>query len=144
MKKILIKMVEKSYNKTVNENKPAMIIYDKERHDVELYWNEYYMRNILKLKDVYDDARALCRKYRKENRKFKAWDEIINKFNDSTASYSQLLTDKGDVYYLYIIRILDVKIDIYYNMTKKKLYTKKRKINEDIYDNVKKQLRRHK
>lgn len=41
-------------------------------------------------------------------------------------------------YLMYIIRILDVKIDIYYDMNKNKLYTKKRKINEDVYDTLKK------
>ena len=79
MKKILIKMVEKSYNKTINENKPAMFIYNKERHDVDIYWNKYFMRNVLELKDIWDKPRDLCRKYKKENRKYKQWDSIIKK-----------------------------------------------------------------
>lgn len=128
MKKILIKMVEKSYNKTINENKPAMIIYDKERHDVELYWNEYFMRNVLQLKDIFDEPRKLCRQYRKEQRKYKDIDESIKSINDKTISYLQLMVGIDNIYYLYIIRILDVKIIIYYDMSNKRLYTKKYKI----------------
>ena len=128
MKKILIKMVEKSYNKTIKEDKPAMIIYDKERHDVELYWNEYFMRNVLQLKDIFDEPRKLCRQYRKEQRKYKDIDESIKSINDKTISYLQLMVGIDNVYYLYIIRILDVKIIIYYDMSNKRLYTKKYKI----------------
>ena len=128
MKKILIKMVEKSYNKTIKEDKPAMIIYDKERHDVELYWNEYFMRNVLKLKDIFDEPRKLCRQYRKEQRKYKDIDESIKSINDKTISYLQLMVGLDNIYYLYIIRILDVKIIIYYDMSNKRLYTKKYKI----------------
>ena len=128
MKKILIKMVEKSYNKTVKEDKPAMIIYDKERHDVELYWNEYFMRNVLQLKDIFDEPRRLCRQYRKEQRKYKDIDESIKSINDKTISYLQLMVGIDNIYYLYIIRILDVKIIIYYDISNKRLYTKKYKI----------------
>jgi hypothetical protein len=128
MKKILIKMVEKSYNKTIKEDKPAMIIYDKERHDVELYWNEYFMRNVLQLKDIFDEPRKLCRQYRKEQRKYKDIDESIKSINDKTISYLQLMVGIDNIYYLYIIRILDVKIIIYYDMSNKRLYTKKYKI----------------
>ena len=136
MKKILIKMVEKSYNKTINDDKPAMFIYNRERHDVDLYWNEYFMRNVLKLRDVYGKKfKDLCRQYKKENKKYKQWDNIIKSFNSATESY--LTMDFKD-YHMYIIRILDVKIDIYYNMNKNKLYTKKRKINENVYDALKK------
>ena len=128
MKKILIKMVEKSYNKTVKEDKPAMIIYDKERHDVELYWNEYFMRNVLQLKDIFDEPRRLCRQYRKEQRKYKDIDESIKSINNKTSSYLQLMVGLDNIYYLYIIRILDVKIIIYYDISNKRLYTKKYKI----------------
>ena len=128
MKKILIKMVEKSYNKTIKEDKPAMIIYDKERHDVKLYWNEYFMRNVLQLKDIFDEPRKLCRQYRKEQRKYKDIDESIKSINDKTISYLQLMVGIDNIYYLYIIRILDVKIIIYYDMSNKRLYTKKYKI----------------
>jgi len=128
MKKILIKMVEKSYNKTIKEDKPAMIIYDKERHDIELYWNEYFMRNVLQLKDIFDEPRKLCRQYRKEQRKYKDIDESIKSINDKTSSYLQLMVGLDNIYYLYIIRILDVKIIIYYDMSNKRLYTKKYKI----------------
>ena len=128
MKKILIKMVEKSYNKTIKEDKPAMIIYDKERHDIELYWNEYFMRNVLQLKDIFDEPRKLCRQYRKEQRKYKDIDESIKSINDKTISYLQLMVGIDNIYYLYIIRILDVKIIIYYDMSNKRLYTKKYKI----------------
>lgn len=128
MKKILIKMVEKSYNKTIKEDKPAMIIYDKERHDIELYWNEYFMRNVLQLKDIFDEPRRLCRQYRKEQRKYKDIDESIKSINDKTISYLQLMVGVDNIYYLYIIRILDVKIIIYYDMSNKRLYTKKYKI----------------
>lgn len=128
MKKILIKMVEKSYNKTIKEDKPAMIIYDKERHDVDIYWNEYFMRNVLQLKDIFDEPRRLCRQYRKEQRKYKDIDESIKSINDKTSSYLQLMVGLDNIYYLYIIRILDVKIIIYYDMSNKRLYTKKYKI----------------
>jgi len=128
MKKILIKMIEKSYNKTIKEDKPAMIIYDKERHDIELYWNEYFMRNVLQLKDIFDEPRKLCRQYRKEQRKYKDIDESIKSINDKTISYLQLMVGIDNIYYLYIIRILDVKIIIYYDMSNKRLYTKKYKI----------------
>ena len=74
----------------------------------------------------------MCRKFKKEHRKYNQWDKYINKFNVTTESYSQLLTDKEDVYYLYSIRILDVNIIIYYNMNNKKLYTKKYKLKEDL------------
>ena len=138
MKKILIKMVEKSYNKTIKEDKPTMIIYDKERHDVELYWNEYFMRNVLQLKDIFDEPRKLCRQYRKEQRKYKDIDESIKSINDKTNSYMQLVNESINICYLYIIRILDVKIIIYYDMNNKRLYTKKYKIkrrknNDKIY-----------
>jgi hypothetical protein len=128
MKKILIKMIEKSYNKTIKEDKPAMIIYDKERHDVDIYWNEYFMRNVLQLKDIFDEPRKLCRQYRKEQRKYKDIDESIKSINDKTISYLQLMVGIDNIYYLYIIRILDVKIIIYYDMSNKRLYTKKYKI----------------
>ena len=85
VKKILIKMVEKSYNKTIKDNRLSMEIYDKERHNVDIYWNAYFMRNILQLKDIFDvEHKSLCRQYRKANRKYKDWDDIINKFNKST------------------------------------------------------------
>lgn len=132
MKKILIKIIEKIYNKKIKVNEPAMMIFDKERHDIDIYWNEYFMRNILKLKDIWGEPRKLCRKFKKEHRKYNQWDKYINKFNVTTESYSQLLTDKEDVYYLYSIRILDVNIIIYYNMNNKKLYTKKYKLKEDL------------
>jgi len=128
MKKILIKMIEKSYNKTIKEDKPAMIIYDKERHDVDIYWNEYFMRNVLQLKDIFDEPRRLCRQYRKEQRKYKDIDESIKSINNKTSSYLQLMVGLDNIYYLYIIRILDVKIIIYYDMSNKRLYTKKYKI----------------
>ena len=137
MRKILIKIIEKSYNKKIKTNKPAMTIFDEERHKVNVYWNEYFMRTILKLKYIFDEPKELCRKFRTEQRKYKQWDEYIDKFNEATASYSQLLTDKKYVYYLYIIRILDVKIIIYYNMNDKKLYTKKYKLQGDSLDNKK-------
>ena len=86
---------------------------------------------------IFDEPKELCRKFRTEQRKYKQWDEYIDKFNEATASYSQLLTDKKYVYYLYIIRILDVKIIIYYNMNDKKLYTKKYKLQGDSLDNKK-------
>ena len=114
-----------------------MMIFDEERHKVNVYWNEYFMRTILKLKYIFDEPKELCRKFRTEQRKYKQWDEYIDKFNEATASYSQLLTDKKYVYYLYIIRILDVKIIIYYNMNDKKLYTKKYKLQGDLLDNKK-------
>lgn len=132
MKKILIKIIEKTYNKKIKVNEPAMMIFDKERRDIDIYWNEYFMRNILKLKDIWDEPRKLCRKFKKEHRKYNRWDEYINKFNVTTESYSQLSTDKEYVYYLYSIRILDVNIIIYYNMNNKKLYTKKYKLKEDL------------
>ena len=142
MKKILIKMVEKSYNKIINEDKPAMFIYDNERQKVDLYWNKYFMRNVLQLKDIFDDKpKNLCRKYKKENRKYKQWDYIINKFNNE--SYLEA-SDKVNEYLMYIIRILDIKIDIYYNAEKRKLYTKKYKINENVYDKLEKQIRSNK
>lgn len=141
MKKILIKIVEKSYNKTIKTNRPAMFIYNKERHDVELYWNEYFMRNVLELRNIWDEPRDLCKKYKKENKKYKQWDNTIESFNNTTKSY--LTMDFKD-YCMYTIRILDVKIDIYYNMNKNKLYTKKRKIKEDVYDTLKNKSRRHK
>jgi hypothetical protein len=128
MKKILIKMVEKSYNKTIKEDKPAMIIYDKERRDVDIYWNEYFMRNVLQLKDIFDEPRRLCRQYRKEQRKYKDIDESIKSINDKTNSYMQLINESINICYLYIIRILDVKIIIYYDMNNKRFYTKKYKI----------------
>ena len=131
MRKILIKIIEKSYNKKIKTNKPAMMIFDEERHKVNVYWNEYFMRTILKLKYIFDKPKELCRKFRTEQRKYKQWNEYIDKFNETTASYSQLLTDKKYVYYLYIIRILDVYIIIYYNMNNKKLYTKKCKLKEE-------------
>ena len=137
MKKILIKMVEKSYNKTINENKPDMFIYNKERHDIDIYWNEYFMRNVLKLKDIFDEPKKLCRQYRKEHRKFKYIDESIKSMNDKTDSYLQLATGLDNIYYLYIIRILDVKIIIYYDMDNKRLYTEKYKIKGEK-SNVKK------
>lgn len=144
MKKNLIKMVEKSYNKTINEDKPTMFIYNKERQCVDRYWNEYFMRNVLQLKDIYDEPKKLCRQYRKANRKYKEWDEIINKFNKSTESYLEPSDNKNE-YLMYIIRILDVKIDIYYNTAeKRKLYTKKYKINENVYDKLEKQIRSNK
>ena len=131
MRKILIKIIEKSYNKKIKTNKPAMMIFDEERHKVNVYWNEYFMRNILKLKDIWGEPRKLCRKFKKEHRKYNRWDEYIDKFNITTESYSQLSTDKEDVYYLYSIRILDAYIIIYYNMNNKKLYTKKCKLKEE-------------
>ena len=131
MKKILIKIIEKTYNKKIKVNEPAMMIFDKERHDINVYWNEYFMRNILKLKDIWGEPRKLCRKFKKEHRKYNRWDEYIDKFNITTESYSQLSTDKEDVYYLYSIRILDAYIIIYYNMNNKKLYTKKCKLKEE-------------
>ena len=137
MRKILIKIIEKSYNKKIKTNKPAMMIFDEERHKVNVYWNEYFMKTILKLKYIFDEPKELCRKFRTEQRKYKQWDEYIDKFNEATASYSRLLTDKKYVYYLYIIRILDVKIIIYYNMNDKKLYTKKYKLQGDLLDNKK-------
>lgn len=129
MKKILIKMIEKSYNKIINEDKPAMIIYDRERHKIDLYWNEYFMRNVLWLKDIfYDKSKKLCRQYKKEQRKYKDDDESIKSLNDKTNSYMQLIDGSINICYLYIIRILDVKIIIYYDMNNKRLYTKKYKI----------------
>ena len=112
MRKILIKIIEKSYNKKIKTNKPAMMIFDEERHKVNVYWNEYFMRTILKLKYIFDEPKELCRKFRTEQRKYKQWDEYIDKFNEATASYSQLLTDK-------------------------KLYTKKYKLQGDLLDNKK-------
>lgn len=108
-----------------------MMIFDEERHKVNVYWNEYFMRTILKLKYIWDKPKELCRKFKTEHRKYKQWDECIDKFNVATASYSQLSTDKEYVYYLYIIRILDMKIIIYYNMNNKKIYTKKYKLQGD-------------
>ena len=144
MKKILIKMVEKSYNRTIKDNRLTMEIYDKERHDVDIYWNVYFMRNIIQLKDVFDvEHKNLCRQYRKANRKYKDWDDIINKFNKSTESYLAPDNEKNN-YLMYIIRILDTKIDIYYNKEKKKLYTKKYIINENVYDKLEKQIRSNK
>ena len=144
MKKILIKMVEKSYNRTIKDNRLTMEIYDKERHDVDIYWNVYFMRNIIQLKDVFDvEHKNLCRQYRKANRKYKDWDDIINKFNKSTESYLAPDNEKNN-YLMYIIRILDTKIDIYYNTEKKKLYTKKYIINENVYDKLEKQIRSNK
>ena len=129
MKKILIKIVEKSYNKTIKEDKPAMIIYDRERHKIDLYWNEYFMRNVLRLKDIFDNKpKKLCRQYKKEQRKYKDIDESIKSINDKTSSYMQLIDDSVNICYLYIIRIIDVKIIIYYDMSNKRLYTKKYKI----------------
>jgi len=40
----------------------------------------------------------------------------------------QLIDDSVNICYLYIIRIIDVKIIIYYDMNNKRLYTKKYKI----------------
>ena len=83
MRKILIKIIEKSYNKKIKINKPAMMIFDEERHKVNVYWNEYFMRTILKLKYIFDEPKELCRKFRTEQRKYKQWDEYIDKFIDT-------------------------------------------------------------
>ena len=71
MRKILIKIIEKSYNKKIKTNKPAMMIFDEERHKVNVYWNKYFMRTILKLKYIFDEPKELCRKFRTEQRKYK-------------------------------------------------------------------------
>lgn len=133
LKRCLIKCIEISYNKKVTDNKPEMMIYENERHDIEIYW-DYFKENLIDLKGVYGNVKELCRQYKKENKKIKyrkMIDESIEKSNKATAHY--LTMDFKYKYNMYTIRILDTIIDIYYDMGKNKFFTKKHKIKGDLY-----------
>lgn len=135
LKRYLIKCIEIAYNKKVTENKPEMMIYEKERHDIEVYWEGYFKKVLIELKHIYGNAKELCRQYKKENKEIKyrkMIDESIEKSNKATAHY--LTMDFRYKYNMYTIRILDTIIDIYYDMGKNKFFTKKHKIKGDLYD----------